>query len=290
MSAPRITITKLDYTWLPRTSRRHVSYPKNLSQIIIDTYSYVLTAKLLDSPTSSASTTASKSVDRVVFALLYVQNPMFLSITPASLDAAVQPRSLQSALIYAVERSFHLISVDRDMSTNDTILALANGVAATSSLTKTAVEEIDKDRDEENAHEVTSRISTFALIKTALRGRPKLGPHISHDRFHRTQHTPRLTSLISVSFVPSDESPTFPVLVKGEPVVVDEARAKEILQEEAFEEYLGINTDYRSQFSKFRLLYSNKQKPPPDIRQVKLVSIPSRSIHSSVKCATILRD
>lgn len=44
-------------------------------------------------------------------------------------DAAVSPAALQSALTYAVERSFNAISVDGDMSTNDTILALANGAA-----------------------------------------------------------------------------------------------------------------------------------------------------------------
>ncbi|KAJ3980006.1 arginine biosynthesis protein ArgJ, partial [Lentinula detonsa] len=45
-------------------------------------------------------------------------------------DAAISPRSLQCALTYAVERSFNSISVDEDMSTNDTILLLANGAAA----------------------------------------------------------------------------------------------------------------------------------------------------------------
>jgi glutamate N-acetyltransferase / amino-acid N-acetyltransferase len=44
-------------------------------------------------------------------------------------DAAVSPRSLQSALAHAVDRSFNSISVDGDMSTNDTVVALANGAA-----------------------------------------------------------------------------------------------------------------------------------------------------------------
>jgi glutamate N-acetyltransferase/amino-acid N-acetyltransferase len=44
-------------------------------------------------------------------------------------DAAIAPESLQSALTYAVDRSFNSITVDGDMSTNDTILALANGAA-----------------------------------------------------------------------------------------------------------------------------------------------------------------
>jgi glutamate N-acetyltransferase/amino-acid N-acetyltransferase len=45
-------------------------------------------------------------------------------------DAAVSPKALQSALTYAVDRSYNSISVDGDMSTNDTIIVLANGAAA----------------------------------------------------------------------------------------------------------------------------------------------------------------
>ena len=45
-------------------------------------------------------------------------------------DAAVSPRSLQSALTYAVDRSFNSISVDGEMSTNDSIYVLANGAVS----------------------------------------------------------------------------------------------------------------------------------------------------------------
>ena len=44
-------------------------------------------------------------------------------------DAAIHPKSLQTALNYAVDRSFNSITVDGDMSTNDTILCMANGAA-----------------------------------------------------------------------------------------------------------------------------------------------------------------
>lgn len=44
-------------------------------------------------------------------------------------DAAIEPAALQSALNYAVDRSFNSITVDGDMSTNDSIVALANGAA-----------------------------------------------------------------------------------------------------------------------------------------------------------------
>ncbi|MCW5557750.1 MAG: bifunctional glutamate N-acetyltransferase/amino-acid acetyltransferase ArgJ, partial [Verrucomicrobiae bacterium] len=45
-------------------------------------------------------------------------------------DAAIEARVLQSALREAVALSFNRITVDGDMSTNDTVLVLANGLAA----------------------------------------------------------------------------------------------------------------------------------------------------------------
>lgn len=45
-------------------------------------------------------------------------------------DAAVSPRALQEALQQAVAHSFNSITIDGDMSTNDTVLLLANGMAA----------------------------------------------------------------------------------------------------------------------------------------------------------------
>jgi len=44
-------------------------------------------------------------------------------------DAAVEQRVLQAALQEAVAQSFNRITVDGDMSTNDTVLVLANGLA-----------------------------------------------------------------------------------------------------------------------------------------------------------------
>ena len=44
-------------------------------------------------------------------------------------DAAVEPGFLQNTFRKAVERSFNAITVDGDMSTNDTCLIMANGMA-----------------------------------------------------------------------------------------------------------------------------------------------------------------
>ncbi|CAO1615161.1 unnamed protein product [Parajaminaea phylloscopi] len=115
-------------------------------------------------------------------------------------DAPIAPAALQQALEHAVERSFNCISVDGDMSTNDTILALANGdgkeIDAASPLYATFERELTKFcielaqlivRDGEGAekfvevrvrnapsyrvaHAVASSISTSALVKCALHG------------------------------------------------------------------------------------------------------------------------
>ena len=44
-------------------------------------------------------------------------------------DANVSQKLLQKALLSAVQDSFNMISVDGDMSTNDTCLLMANGRA-----------------------------------------------------------------------------------------------------------------------------------------------------------------
>jgi glutamate N-acetyltransferase/amino-acid N-acetyltransferase len=44
-------------------------------------------------------------------------------------DAAIEKQVLQKALSVSVEQSFNRITIDGDMSTNDTVIALANGLA-----------------------------------------------------------------------------------------------------------------------------------------------------------------
>jgi glutamate N-acetyltransferase/amino-acid N-acetyltransferase len=50
-------------------------------------------------------------------------------------DAAVEPTFFQAAVKAAADRSFNLISVDGDTSTNDTLLAFANGAAGNHPIT-----------------------------------------------------------------------------------------------------------------------------------------------------------
>jgi acetylglutamate kinase len=49
-------------------------------------------------------------------------------------DLAVTPRALQSALAHSTLASFAMINVDDDMSTNDSVIALANGLAGNAAI------------------------------------------------------------------------------------------------------------------------------------------------------------
>jgi glutamate N-acetyltransferase/amino-acid N-acetyltransferase len=53
-------------------------------------------------------------------------------------DAAIAPALLQSALKTASDRSFNRITVDGDTSTNDMVIALANGLAGNPTITSTS--------------------------------------------------------------------------------------------------------------------------------------------------------
>jgi len=63
-------------------------------------------------------------------------------------DAAIAPPALQEALTYAIDRSFNSISVDGDMSTNDTVILLANGASGMQEIDDTTSPEFTKFRDE----------------------------------------------------------------------------------------------------------------------------------------------
>ena len=61
-------------------------------------------------------------------------------------DAAVEARTLKSCLAEAVANSFNRITVDGDMSTNDTVLLLANGLAGHATLTRSKSKSAVADR------------------------------------------------------------------------------------------------------------------------------------------------
>ncbi|KAL1922105.1 uncharacterized protein VTP21DRAFT_10747 [Calcarisporiella thermophila] len=212
-------------------------------------------------------------------------------------DAAISAPLLRKALEYAVDRSFNAISIDGDMSTNDTFAVLANGgkegeikseedgdyvgfrdaltafsarlaqlvVRDGEGATKFVTIRVKGANTFENAKKIASTISTSALVKTALYGQDANWGRILCAVGY--SDVPVDPTRVSVSFVPTDQSPPLKLLVRGEPEAVDEERASEILKMEDLEilvelgqgneeatmwtcdfshEYVSINADYRS--------------------------------------------
>jgi glutamate N-acetyltransferase/amino-acid N-acetyltransferase len=115
-------------------------------------------------------------------------------------DAAIEPDILQAALTRAVDRSFNSISVEGHMSTNDTVLTLANGAADPTPLTGRALDEfrrllgeictdlagaivgdaegakhfvtidVEGARTESDARRIAKSIAESPLVKTAICG------------------------------------------------------------------------------------------------------------------------
>src|SRR5437588_75718 len=61
-----------------------------------------------------------------------IQPGMATMLAFITTDAAIEPAALKRALKIAVGQSFNRITVDGDMSTNDSVIALANGLAGNS--------------------------------------------------------------------------------------------------------------------------------------------------------------
>lgn len=214
-------------------------------------------------------------------------------------DAPIEQKALQSILSHAVNRSFNCISVDGDMSTNDTITALANGAAGGELITEQTVESYEAIKEAitdfaqtlsqlvvrdgegatkfvtikvkdalsyEDGHKVAKTISNSPLVKTALYGKDaNWGRILCAIGYSDVEVN---TSKTNVSFVPTDGSAELKLLINGEPEVVDEERASEILEMEDLQikvelgtgggvevdywtcdlshEYVSINGDYRS--------------------------------------------
>ncbi|KAI9318604.1 ArgJ family protein [Dichotomocladium elegans] len=211
-------------------------------------------------------------------------------------DAHVTPELLNKALKYAADRSFNSISIDGDMSTNDTIAVLANGASGVRIEKEGPAYEIFRDqltafaadlaqlvvrdgegatkfvtihvkgaKSFEDAKKAASHISTSMLVKTALYGQDANWGRICASLGHSGIFVD--PTKVSVNFVPADGSEKLKLMVTGEPEVVNEDRASEILKFEDLtievdlglgdsetkfwtcdlsHEYVTINGDYRS--------------------------------------------
>lgn len=193
-------------------------------------------------------------------------------------DAPVTPVALSQILKYAVDRSFNSISVDGDSSTNDTIIAIANGAArgpiidgnseSTESFEalRTEVTEfaqklaqlvvrdgegstkfiklVVKDAlSYEEAKEVSVTVANSSLFKTAMFGSDaNWGRILCAVGYANVSNESVNVKSTGVSFVPSDGSKRLQLLVDGEPQEVDDARAAEILKNEDLEVEIDLGT------------------------------------------------
>jgi glutamate N-acetyltransferase/amino-acid N-acetyltransferase len=170
-------------------------------------------------------------------------------------DARIEPPRLDRCLRAAVERSFNRISVDGDMSTNDTVLVLASGAsgaavddaaepAFTSALTEVCgslARQIARDgegatrlveiavrgaRSDAEAHQVGDSIARSSLVKTAIHGNdPNWGRILAAAGYSGVDIDP---ARIWLAFGDGDES--LALLERGMPVAFDRARASALLQ------------------------------------------------------------
>ncbi len=193
-------------------------------------------------------------------------------------DAPISGSALNPLLVSAVDRSFNAISVDGDMSTNDTVALLANGAAGgnpitsldspdgramqkilttfTQSLSQLVVRDgegatkfvrvrVMNAASFDDAKAIASTIARSPLVKTALYGKDANWGRI----LCAIGYTPNLSNAgtvipekTSVSFVPTDGGAELMLLVRGEPENVDEERAKIILEEEDLEIKVDLGT------------------------------------------------
>lgn len=167
------------------------------------------------------------------------------------------------------------------MSTNDTILSLANGQSGGEVITEKSGEifqifeknfkeiaielaklvvrdgegatkfitiNVKNAKDDAEAKKAANSISNSALVKTAMFGKDaNWGRILCAIGYAEIEVDPKKTN---VSFVPTDGSEELKLLVNGEPQQVDEARASEILElpDLQIEVDLGLNGDGSCQF------------------------------------------
>jgi glutamate N-acetyltransferase/amino-acid N-acetyltransferase len=82
-------------------------------------------------------------------------------------DAAIEAKVLQPALQEAVAQSFNRITVDGDMSTNDTVLVLANGLAGNPSLAAADVRRLNSKKGKVGAS-LPRLLRDFEVFQAAL--------------------------------------------------------------------------------------------------------------------------
>lgn len=179
-------------------------------------------------------------------------------------DAALDTQNAQRVLTAATEKSFNCVSVDGHMSTNDTVLLLANGAAGDAPLTgeslqqfEAAVEEVcielaKKIADDgegathlitidvqgcatpADAHKIAKTIAESPLVKTAVAGAdPNWGRIVSAAGYSGVRFNPQGVTLRVNGFL---------LYEKGQPVRFDAEQVSQSIRE-------NRNTDFLLQLS-----------------------------------------
>jgi glutamate N-acetyltransferase/amino-acid N-acetyltransferase len=169
-------------------------------------------------------------------------------------DARVSPERLDRALRAAADRSFNRISVDGDMSTNDTLMVLASGTsdleigdgemgafgAALTDVCASLARQIARDgegatrlveivvrgaRNERDAHRVADTIGLSPLVKTAIHGNdPNWGRILAAAGYSGVEIDPACVGLMF-----GDGAEAITLLERGMPVPFDRDAASQLL-------------------------------------------------------------
>jgi glutamate N-acetyltransferase/amino-acid N-acetyltransferase len=186
-------------------------------------------------------------------------------------DIAIEEKLLQNTLQYCVERSFNMITVDGDTSTNDMVAILANGLAGNTKITTTEdplylvfrekLQEllvhlaklivsdgegaskfieyrVTKARSEVNARLLVRAISDSLLVKTAMFGRdPNWGRIIAACGNAGISFNYKKANLYL-----GDSENMVLVLKKGTPTDFDKNYMNKLLRESNIRVHLEVNT------------------------------------------------
>jgi glutamate N-acetyltransferase/amino-acid N-acetyltransferase len=190
-------------------------------------------------------------------------------------DLDIDEKLLDKALRYGVDRSFNMITVDGDTSTNDMVAVMANGLAGNKKITsekepgyivfreklneilthlaklivsdgegasKFIEYKVSKARSAENARKLVRAISDSTLVKTAMFGRdPNWGRIIAACGNAGIHFNYKKVNL----FV-GDKDKLVQVLEKGQPVAFDKNFVKKLLRDSNIRVNLELNTGQES--------------------------------------------
>lgn len=183
-------------------------------------------------------------------------------------DADITPAGLRTSLQLAADQSFNMTTIDRETSTNDTVFALANGLAGNERITKKEPNEgfqeginyvtrelarmIAKDgegathlievrvegaKSKEDARKAARAVAGSDLVKTAVFGRdPNWGRIVAALGYSGADFTPSRVSLSLLS-----DSNEVPLVLSGEPLPEETIeKASDLLEEEEIQIYVDL--------------------------------------------------